>query len=82
MNLSAIRDAIVSEVEEDLGGVFGNNKRFNCSEFWNGDEQQWCKDWEPIRVFKKQFKKNTKFLEKLKSSLVCSFFYHCLFNLD
>lgn len=82
MNLSAIRDAIVSEVEEDMDGILGNNKRFNCSEFWKGDEQQWCKDWEPIRVFKKQFKKNTQFLDKLKLSLVCSFFYNCLFNLD
>lgn len=69
MNLSAIRDAIVSEVEEDMDGIVGNNKRFNCSEFWKGDEQQWCKDWEPIRVFKKQFKKNTQFLEKFKLSL-------------
>ncbi|XP_004497658.1 digalactosyldiacylglycerol synthase 1, chloroplastic-like isoform X2 [Cicer arietinum] len=71
INLSAIRDAIVSEVEEDMDGILGfgeGNKRFSCSEFWNGDEQCYT-DWEPIQAFKKQFRKNTEFLEKLKLSL-------------
>ena len=75
INLSAIRDAVVSHVEEDMDGILGfdeGNKRFSCNHFWNSEcngnqQQRLSMDWEPIRAFKKQLKKNAEFLENLKS---------------
>ncbi|KAL4306365.1 hypothetical protein AHAS_Ahas16G0171000 [Arachis hypogaea] len=100
IDLSAIRNAIVSEVEEEdedsnATVVFERGKRgrrLSLKEFWG----EWVReaegegsgggDWEPIRALKSRFKdfekcsssseifdgfKNSEFLEKVKSSLVC-----------
>lgn len=96
IDLSAIKNAIVSEVETDGDGVIDFNrvrrsKRLNFREFWGewkgegeADEGQF-KDWEPIRALKTRLKefekrssfsgfKNSEFVEKVKSSLVCFLF--------
>ncbi|OIV90419.1 hypothetical protein TanjilG_10905 [Lupinus angustifolius] len=80
VDLSAIRDAIVSKVEEVDGIVDfdrgGSRRRLNFRDFWgdwNGDEEeQHLKDCKPIRVLKtrlKEFDKKSEFIEKVKSSL-------------
>lgn len=90
IDLSAIKNAIVSE-EIDEGIVdFERGKRERRLSFWEelkGEGE--AQDWEPIRALKTRLKefekrsssveffdgfKNSEFLEKLKSSLVCCFF--------
>lgn len=100
IDLSAIRNAIVSEVEEeeeDDNGIVGleigkRGRRLSLSlkEFWGEwvgeSEGGGGGDWEPIRALKSRFKefekrsssseifdgfKNSEFVEKVKSSLVC-----------
>ena len=87
IDLSAIRNAIVSEVE-DRDGVIDVQKRnvVRFREFlgeWKGaveGEEAQSRDWEPIRALKTRLRefekrsslKNSEFVEKLKSSLVCS----------
>lgn len=90
IDLSAIKNAIVSEELEDDGVVdFERGKRERRLSFWEelkGEGE--TRDWEPIRALKTRLKefekrsssveifdglKNSEFLEKLKSSLVCSF---------
>ncbi|KAK7268094.1 hypothetical protein RIF29_20780 [Crotalaria pallida] len=64
IQLSAIRDAIVSEVG-DMDGIVGFDRGKN-------GEEEHVRDWEPIRVLKmrlKEFEKKSKFVEKVKSSL-------------
>ncbi|CAL0310008.1 unnamed protein product [Lupinus luteus] len=83
IDLSAIRKAIVSEVEEeeeegDEVVEFERGKRgrkLSLKEFWDWGEwkgESEAPDWEPIRKLKSRFKdleKNSEFLEKFKSSL-------------
>lgn len=102
IDLSAIKNAIVAEVEDGDGIVdFDRGKRgkpLNFKEFWG----EWKRegdvdgDWEPIRKFKTKLKefekrrssveifdgfKNSEFVEKLKSGLVCFFLlYNLLFS--
>lgn len=98
IDLSAIRNAIVSEVENGDGTIdFDRVRRRNMikfREFWGewkgegeGEEPQSARDWEPVRALKTRLKeferrsssaeifgglKNSEFVEKVKSSLVCS----------
>lgn len=100
IDLSAIKNAIASEVE-DMDEIldFDRGKSARRLSFrvfwreWKGEgeadgEGQTTKDWEPIRALKTRLKefekrsssveifdgfKNSEFVEKLKSSLVCSF---------
>lgn len=87
IDLSAIRNAIVSEVDEeeeegdDEVVDFERRKRgrrLSLKEFWVWKEWKGegeARDWEPIRALKtrfKEFEKNSEFVEKFKSSLVCS----------
>ncbi|KAE9585348.1 hypothetical protein Lal_00018099 [Lupinus albus] len=83
IDLSAIRNAIVSEVEEaEESGEevveFEREKRgrrLSLKEFWDWGEWKGegeARDWEPIRKLKsrfKEFEKNSEFVEKFKSSL-------------
>lgn len=97
IDLSAIKNAIVSEVEDGSDGIgdfdrVWMRRRVTFREFWGvskgeeeADEGQ-SRDWEPIRALKTRLKefekrsstseifggfKNSEFLEKVKSSLVC-----------
>ncbi|PON63137.1 Glycosyl transferase [Parasponia andersonii] len=77
IDLSAIKNAIVSEVEADGDGVMEfdrvrRSKRLNFKEFWGewkgeGDaEEGQFKDWEPIRALKtrlKEFEKRSSSVE-------------------
>lgn len=94
IDLSAIKNAIVSEVEDRDGMIeFDRVRRgrsLKFSEFWGewkregeDEEKHSVRDWEPIRVLKTRLKefekreflggfKNSEFVEKVKSSLVCS----------
>jgi digalactosyldiacylglycerol synthase len=92
IDLSAIKNAIVAEGEDDFrGGIVGIDRRrkLGFREFsGEGKEEGGGQfgEWEPIRVLKRRFRelekksefgeifggfKNSEFVEKLKSSLVC-----------
>lgn len=97
IDLSAIKNAIVSEVE-DRDGIIDldrvrRGRRLTFREFWgewkpDGEAKEGqSRDWEPIRVLKTRLKefekrntsveifggfKNNEFMEKVKTSLVCS----------
>lgn len=87
IDLSAIRDAIVSETDESMNlDRPRREKKLNFREFWGewkaSEEEDTAKDWVPIRALKTRLKelekrsggfKNSEFVEKFKSSLVCSF---------
>ncbi|KAG5043960.1 hypothetical protein JHK87_007875 [Glycine soja] len=88
INLSAIKNAIVSAEEEEEGIVdFEKRRRRRLSfwEEWKGEGEGESRDWEPIRVLKTRLKefekrgssfdafKNSEFVEKVKSSLVCAY---------
>lgn len=121
IDLSAIKNAIVSEVEDGDRVIDGDGvrkwNRVRFREFWGesrgeneSEEVQVNKDWEPIQALKTRLRefekrsssaemfegfKNGDFVEKVKSSLVCScslilfnlsfmscrFLYFSLFNL-
>lgn len=98
IDLSAIKNAIVSEVEDRDGTIdlhrVRRGRRLTFGEFWGewkaegeAEEGESSKDWEPIRVLKTRLKefekrnasveifggfKNSEFVEKVKTSLVCS----------
>ncbi|KAF5189111.1 Digalactosyldiacylglycerol synthase 1 protein [Thalictrum thalictroides] len=74
INLSAIKNAIVSEVEDREGIVefsdwdrFRRGRKFGLKEFrwdWRGEEEENQKEWEPIRTLKTRLKE----LERKSSS--------------
>ncbi|XP_023518778.1 digalactosyldiacylglycerol synthase 1, chloroplastic-like [Cucurbita pepo subsp. pepo] len=78
INLSSIKNAIVSEVEDGNGLKKWNRVRFG--EFWGENESEEGKDvraWEPIQALKTRLRefemfegfKNSDFVKKVKSSL-------------
>lgn len=98
IDLSAIKNAIVSEVEAEGDETIDfdrvrRGRKLTFREFWGewkgeGEaEEGQTKDWEPIRALKTRLKefekrsssaeifggfKNSEFVEKFKSGLVCS----------
>lgn len=80
IDLSAIRKAIESEVVDD-DVDFRRRKRGSYKLDLKKEEDE-VKDWEPIKAFKTRFKsspdffesfKNSEFVDKVKTTLVCSF---------
>ncbi|KAF8395466.1 hypothetical protein HHK36_019412 [Tetracentron sinense] len=83
LDLSAIKSAFVSEIE-DTDGIrkrVGRGRTVRLKEFrweWKGDNEESYKDWEPIKVLKTKLReferksnfKNMEFVEKVKTSLV------------
>jgi len=83
IDLSAIKNAIVSEEGSVESGVKGRSLGFWEGLKGEGEGESETRDWEPIRVLKTRIRefekrssfdgfKNSEFLEKLKSSLVCT----------
>ncbi|KAE9619553.1 hypothetical protein Lal_00041765 [Lupinus albus] len=79
VELLAMRDAVVSEVEDMDGNVdfdrSGSRRRLSFRDFWGAwkgdEEEQHVKDWKPIPVLKsrlKEFDKKSELIEKVKSS--------------
>nr|KYP48554.1 hypothetical protein KK1_029705 [Cajanus cajan] len=81
IDLSAIKNAIVSEEDEGIVDFGKRGKRLSFWEEWKGEGEGESRDWEPIRALKARLKefekrgssfdafKNSEFLEKVKSSL-------------
>lgn len=83
IDLSAIKNAIVFAEEDGIVDFEKRGRRSSFWEEWKNEGEGESKDWEPIRALKirlKEFEKrgssfeafkNSEFVEKVKSSLVC-----------
>ena len=85
INLSAIKNVIVLAEEGIVDFEKRRRRRLSFWEEWKGEGEGESRDWEPIRVLKTRLKefekrgssfdafKNSEFVEKVKSSLVCAY---------